>query len=250
MPLHLVNEHLKFPKVSLIAPTPAGYLLLAAEVDTSPLPFFLGASARKKKVVATCKKYCEQLAQQAGVRSAVVFTARLLPPGRGRYLAERQRPLHVARFDVVVLLETTSLVVADGVKTSAIYQQLEQALRQVAVYTCFLTATNVKHIGPVDHQRPGVFLFNYFAAENTAQNLAVWEYTAGWFTQETGLHNSTVLLPTQSTARDYSIINHCRWDRIRDILPALLFNKSFRSYVLANFYANQVAAMPILYKMA
>jgi len=35
-----------------------------------------------------------------------------------------------------------------------------------------------------------------------------------------------------------------------DILPSLLFKKSFHSYVLDNFYANKVAAMPVLYKLA
>ena len=47
----------------------------------------------------------------------------------------------------------------------------------------------------------------------------------------------------------YTIINHCRWDKLIDILPSLIFKKSFHSYVLDNFFANNVAAMPVLYKM-
>jgi hypothetical protein len=113
-----------------------------------------------------------------------------------------------------------------------------------------VTATNPKSMGPVDHERQGVFLFNYFFADDTAQNLAVWEYTAGWFGQETGLDNSTVLLPRDGERSEYNIMNHCRWDRLRDVMPSLLFKRSFRDYVLANFESNNVAAMPILYRMA
>ena len=102
----------------------------------------------------------------------------------------------------------------------------------------------------MDHSRQGVFLFNYFFADDTAQNLAVWEYTAGWFVQETGLNNSTVLLPRGGERSNYNIINHCRWDRMQDVLPSLIFKRTFRTYVLANFEANRVAAMPILYRMA
>jgi hypothetical protein len=45
-----------------------------------------------------------------------------------------------------------------------------------------------------------VFLLNYFYADRSHLNLAAWQYTAGW-------------------------------DRLRDILPALLFKHSFRTHV-------------------
>jgi hypothetical protein len=82
------------------------------------------------------------------------------------------------------------------------------------------------------------------------QNLAVWEYTAGWFEDQTGLRNSTVLLPEAGPRKDYTIINHCRWDSLWDILPSLAFKRSFRTYVLAHFEANNTAAIPILYRLA
>jgi hypothetical protein len=34
-----------------------------------------------------------------------------------------------------------------------------------------VTATNVRRMGPVDHDTQGVFLFNYFFADDTARNL-------------------------------------------------------------------------------
>jgi hypothetical protein len=78
----------------------------------------------------------------------------------------------------------------------------------------------------------------------------VWNYTAGWFQDQTGLDNSTVLLPDEAAQVPYTIINHCRWDRLRSILPALLFNRTFKPFVLNNFEKNNTAAMPILYQLA
>lgn len=64
------------------------------------------------------------------------------------------------------------------------------------------------------------------------------------------LDNSTVLRPVRSSDAGYTLINHCRWDRLRDVLPSLLFKRSFRTYVLAHFEANDTAPMPILYRLA
>jgi hypothetical protein len=36
---------------------------------------------------------------------------------------------------------------------------------------------------------------------------------------------------------------------MRDVVPSLILKRTFRSYVLANFEANKVAAMPILSRM-
>jgi len=59
-----------------------------------------------------------------------------------------------------------------------------------------------------------------------------------------------LLLPDAGQGQDYTISDHCRWDRLRDILPALLFKKTFKSFVLANFAANNTAPMAILYRLA
>jgi hypothetical protein len=105
-------------------------------------------------------------------------------------------------------------------------------------------------MGPVDHHRQGVFLFNYFYADRTDLNLAAWQYTAGWFRDQTGLDNSTVLLPDATSEPRYRLVNHARWDRLRDVLPALVFKRSFHTYVLEHFRVNGVAAMPVLYRLA
>ena len=248
--LEIVNQHLKFQKVSLIEPSKSFYLHIVAEIDHSLFPFFLTKSSKKKTIIKQSKKWCEQLRKDKNVLSAVVFKASIIPPGKGKFIEERKDKVHIAKFDFAILIETTSLEVIENIKNSRAYQIIEKEIKDSSVFTHIINATNIKHIGPVNHKKQGVFLFNYFFADSLKQNLGIWEYTAGWFQQETGLDNSTVLLPTSNTQSKYSIINHCRWDKLSDILPSLIFKKSFHSYVLENFYANNVAAMPVLYKIA
>lgn len=115
---------------------------------------------------------------------------------------------------------------------------------------------NAKRIGEVDKRRNGVFLFNHFLAsdQNSAEGvevlLGVWEYTAGWFTTKTGLDNSTLMRPVDGADSDFGVINHCRWDRLLDIMPHLMARPSLRRFVLANFTANGIVAMPVLYRLA
>jgi hypothetical protein len=242
------NKGTRFPQVKLAEPLPSGFVHVAAEVDARPP--FLPNSRKKRQLIARCKQWCRRLEGESEVLGAVVFDALVATPGRGEFLKKRPGEVHVARFDLAVLIETTSPETAETLRSSPVYTAMERTIREAATFIHVVTATNPKSMGPVDHERQGVFLFNYFFADDTAQNLAVWEYTAGWFGQETGLDNSTVLLPRDGECSGYNIMNHCRWDRLRDVMPSLLFKRFFRDYVLATFESNNVAAMPILYRMA
>ena len=246
--LTVVNGHLQFPTVTLIEQTTSTYLHIAAEVDKGLT--FLPDSHAKKGLIARCKSWCALLTTEPGVIDASVFTAILIPPIPEAFLAKRRDSVHVARFDLAVLIECKNKEVLDDLRRLPAYVAMEKAIRAAASYVHIITATNPRHIGPVDHARQGVFLFNYFFADSVEQNLAVWNYTAGWFQSETGLDNSTVLLPDEASRSQYAIINHCRWNKLLDVLPSLIFKKSFHSYVLDNFAANNVAAMPILYHLA
>lgn len=247
--LKIVNKELQFKKVSLINPTPNFYLHIAAEIDHSIFPFFLYMSKKKKQIIHDAKKWCENLKEDNDIVSAVVFKATIIPPGKGKLLLERPNKVQIAKYDFAILIESTTHDKLENIKQSAEYVNIEQMIKKKSKFYHVTTATNVKQINSVDHKKHGVFLFNYFFADNLQQNLDIWEYTAGWFQQETGLDNSTVLLPTQPESSKYTIINHCRWNKMSDILPSLIFKNSFHSYVLENFYVNKVAAMPVLYKI-
>lgn len=248
--LKIVGPKERYPKVTLIDPAPSGYLLLAAEIDHRPPFGFFIESAGKRRVLNRMKSFADDMRGKPGVREATVFNAIIVPPGKGELLKERPNA-KVARYDAVILVEFDTPADAETFAAGQNWQSLVEDVKKDAEKTTTVRASNGRRIGPVDHSRQGIFLFNYFFADDRAQNLAVWEYTAGWFEDQTGLDNSTLLLPAQSNdAVPYSVINHCRWDTMGDILPALLLKPDFRKFVLANFYANNTAAMPVLYRLA
>ena len=92
-----------------------------------------------------------------------------------------------------------------------------------------LIGSNVRRIGAVDHLRRGVFLFNYFFADELSQTLGVWDYTAGWFQDQTGLDNSIVILPDPDQQCPYKILNHCRWDYLVDFCRPYFLNVALLS---------------------
>ena len=246
--LNHVNEHLRYQKVVLIPPVTSCYLHVAAEIDQFFLPFQWLKSSKKRHFISLAKEWCQALTMDGGVINASVFSAVIIPPGKGKFLKERDH-VHQARFDVCILIEVINQEVLAAIRGSEYFYRIEQWLRKYSRFFYTLEAKNVMQIQPVDHSRQGIFLFNYFYGDNLQKTLGIWEYTAGYFQQETGLNNSSVLLPVVPADSIYTIINHCRWDRLADILPTLIFKQSFRDYVLAHFYANQVAPMPILYRL-
>lgn len=237
--LTIVNPKFKYKKVALIPHSNSFYLQIAAEIDHSIFPFFLTTSPLKKYLIKEAKEWFGDLKKEEGVLSAVVFKAILIAPGTGKYLKESNRKAQVGRYDLAILIELSSIEKLREIMNSSRYLFLKQALEKKSQKLHIISATNVKRIGDVNHEHQGVFLFNYFFADDLQQNLEVWEYTAGWFQRETGLDNSTVLLPQDEESSKYKIINHCRWNNLLEILPSLLFKRSFQSYVLDNFYANK-----------
>jgi len=239
----------EYRKARLVEPARSGYLLLAAEVDSHPP--FLWASRNKRRLIEDCAGWCARITRDPGVLEAAAFQAILIPPfGDTTFLRQRRNEFHRARFDLALLIETDSVERAEGLRRSPHFRSLETHVRGAAGHVYTVTASNAKRIGAVDHARDGVFLFNYFYADSPAQNLAAWEQTAGWYQQETGLDNASVLMPTRADRSEYTLIDHCRWDRLGDVLPALVFKRSFRDFVLAHFDANDAGPMPILYRLA
>ncbi|MEP3116214.1 hypothetical protein [Nisaea sp.] len=247
--LQIVGPKNKFPEVSLIEPAQSGYLLLAIEVDHRPSIGFFVESKAKKKLLGTLKALAQKLGTTDAGFDATVFKAVIIPPGRGAFLNKRPE-VKIAKFDVVLLVEFVTVDAAKEYQKTPEWAALVADIKENSHNVMSIAASNARRIGPVDHATNGIFLFNYFYADSLDVNLQVWNYTAGWFQDQTGLDNSTVLLPDDATQVPYTIINHCRWDGLRNILPALLFNRSFKPFVLDNFEQNNTAAIPILYKLA
>jgi hypothetical protein len=241
-------------------PNAFGYIHLAAELER---PGPLRKSGPEKRALLDELKIAAKALEEGDpeVNRADVFDAFIIPPGskEGRRVIEKGHfDLHVAEFDIVVLVECASVEAAGRVRQSKAFADLQALLEAGTKFVHCITAKNPKRIAEVDKTRDGVFLFNYFFAADIAAKgtagidilLGVWEYTAGWWTAKANLTNSTPLLPVEGERSQYSLINHCRWDRSIDVFPHLIFRPTLGEFVLKNFTANDIMAMPILYHLA
>jgi hypothetical protein len=247
MELTIVNPDPKYARVRLLEPPPTGYLLLAAVVEPplgrTPFP---RRSPRKAVLLSELKAHAASLERLDAVTKATVYRAALLPPANPDAQRMAARP---ARYDVVVLVETATVDAITEVEASPEYGKLHDTLAAAAREEYLMRARCLRMVGDVDKTRPGLFLFNYFVAEDPSVALDLWEHLAGWYAVETGLDNSTLLGPIGPS--DYVFVNHARWDMSLPRFAATQFTKrSFYTYVLANLRANRVAAMPILYRLA
>jgi hypothetical protein len=244
--MRLVNDQLAV-KARMVPPNDNGYILLAAEVEwTRP---FQRPSLAKRQLLADAKARLIGLSKRPDVLESTLFRAVLIAPGEGIELIQaRADKIHHARYDVVILISTKNIESARALREDSEYVALSSAVRQSASYTMEVVACNAVRLGDVNHRLNHVFLFNYFYADNNADLIPVFEYTAGWFQSKTGLPNSILLNPLPGEVTDNGIINHASWPNFRTFLPSLLFRPTFRSFVLANFAANKIAAQPILYR--
>jgi hypothetical protein len=235
------------PRTPLEPPSDGGYLLLAARVDRRPP--FLPSGRGKRALIDSVSRQLAELAQVTTVVYADLFVARLVAPGMGHELL-RRRTVRPARYDVVLLVKTLDPASALDLRDNPSYQQLRAEFATAALDVYEVAARNVRRIADVEHNRSSVFLFNYFYADDPKRLIPVWEYTAGWFVQNTALPDSEVMEPLHDERAEYGIINHASWPHWRTFLPKLILLPSFRGFVLATFEANNIAAQPILYRLA
>jgi len=240
------SDRQRWIKVRLEEPSAAGFVLLAASSGRWRLPLAL-PRARRRAILARLHAAGTALRRDERVARADVFEGFLRPPGQPSRSAEQDAP--EADFDAVLLIETTCVETAEELFQEELIVGLRDELGATATNALGFAGANVRRIAQVDHERQGVFLFNYFSAADVDTNLEAWQYTAGWFQDETGLNNSTVLQPGDATVVPYQLVNHCRWDRLRDVLPALVVKRSFGSFVLRVFDDHGVVPRPILYRL-
>ncbi|MFG6200690.1 hypothetical protein [Nonomuraea sp. JJY05] len=236
--MKLINDHLAV-KARVLTPTGDGFVMLAGEVGSWRGPL---ASA-PVQLAARLKA----LAAGMEAREAYVFRAVLRPPGEGDEVLAA-RGIRPARFDVVVLIRAASVEAALELRESAAYKELADTMATASRRTHQIVAGNAGRLGDVDHSQDHCFLFNYFYADDRETLLEVWEYTAGWFQAKTALPNSVLMRPLEGEPADYGVVNHASWPNWRTFLPSLIFRPTFRTFVLANFQANGIAAQPIIYR--
>jgi hypothetical protein len=238
----------RWTRARLVEPSSAGYVYLGASSGPWRLPPAL-PRARRRVLLRLMHTTAATLREDPIVERADVFRGLLRPPGTRSLRGQDAVP---AAFDAVLLVQTRDTAAAAALLSAAPITTLLGDLEAADASTLAFAGCNVRRIGDVDHDRAGVFLFNYFTADDVEANLYAWGYTAGWFQDQTGLDNSTVLRPLNpaGSAGGYSLVNHCRWDRLRDVVPALVLKPSFRNFVLRTFAKHRTAPHPVLYRLA
>jgi hypothetical protein len=69
-----------------------------------------------------------------------------------------------------------------------------------------------------------------------------------WYAVETGMDNSTLLVPVEGERSDYLAINHARWDvSLLRIVWRQFSRATFGIYVQENLEANRVGSLPVWY---
>jgi hypothetical protein len=253
MQLQIVNPEPRYVPVGVTEPLTHGFVHVAATVQPNPVPRIQRREPTKAELIDTVKQHAHPLEQLEIVHRVTLFDAIAMPPIDllGGYLAEHAESIRPARFDVVVLVETTSPSTARLLKSAPEFAAIQAALDGAATSMHVIAARATRWMGHVDRSRDGLFLFNYFVAEDADVMLRLWDYLAAWYAVETGLDNSALLTPLEDEASDYVAINNARWDlSLPGYLARHLSKKTFRSYVQANLEANRVGAMPVLYRLA
>jgi hypothetical protein len=220
------NPDLKHPQAAFAELLPYGYVYVGMTVDPPGRAPFVRRSAKRDEALEKLKIVAGQLeALEEGVR-ATVYRAVLIPPIEG-----------APRFDVTVLLETTSPEEIDGVQTSEPYRQLDADF--------VMGARNTRRIGDTEENLSGTFLFNHFTAEDPERALEAWEGLTGWYTTKTGVDNSTLLQPIGESP--YAFVNYVRLPRgaVRFMLDQLS-RPSFHTFVRTKLRANGMVALPLL----
>lgn len=142
-----------------------GYLHVAAEVAPRRLPF-LPNGREKSELLRRVKELSRDLMPLPAVERVTVFDAIAFAPPSA-YVKEQGEAVHIAHFDLVVLIETTEPETTRDVQSTAAYQALVEALESQAKLMHIISAHNVKRIGDVVRKRDS--LFNAFARKCATQ---------------------------------------------------------------------------------
>jgi hypothetical protein len=206
---------------------PYGYVYIGMRIAPPGRSPVVRSSTKRRAVLQECKRLARQLGARAEVVAVTVYEAVVIPPVKGS-----------PRFDVIVLIQTTSPEAIPTVQATEAYRRLDADF--------VMTARNLRRIGDIDHPRSGTFLFNHFTAADPERALRTWEDITGWFTRKAGVADSALLQPTGTSP--YVFVNHVRLP-CGPIRFLLRFAKpSFRTFVATRLRANQIGNAPVICK--
>ena len=228
-----------YPPATFADPTPYGYLYAGFKVDPPRRAPVVRRSRIRDEAIAHLSALADRFDELPQVVKATVFRAVFMPPVPD-----------APRFDVALLIRTTAPEALGDVQASKPYAQLGA--------DSVITAYNSRRIGATEPFAPDVagrdtdtfesssYLFNHFAASDPDQATAAWESLNGWYLTKTGVDNSTLLRPHNSTP--YAVINYVRLPgRTLPFLLNQLIRPTFTTFVRATLRRNGLAALPAFF---
>lgn len=213
-------------RAPFVEPAPYGYLYLGMRVDPPRGITFVRRSGRRAGMLQEYKRLTGQLNALAEVVAVTVYEAVLYPSARTN-----------PRFDVLVLIRTTSPETIETVQAAEPYRLLKADFA--------MPARNIRRIGDID-RGTGTFLFNHFTAADADRALRTWDDIAGWFTHEAGVEDSALLGPTDESP--YVFVNHVRLPCAPPRFFLRLLKPSFRASVSRRLKANGIGFAAVVCK--
>ena len=250
MTIEMLNPSPKWGKAPLIEPTGLGYVYIGADVEAPSRPGpVLRRSRDKKALVTRLKAAAARLEQHDDVEEVRVFSATAFMPG-GDYIKKHPEKAPPS-FDVIVLVEAGSEAAVANVVASDEYRALIAELEAKARRLHVFQARNPKQLGDSNRPRQGTFCFTHLIGDDPEVLMENWEWIGDWYLVETGLANSTLLVPLPGQQSDYVAIEYARW---KIGLPRLFLRqlpkRSFWNYALRNLDAHDVGAWAVFYRLA
>jgi hypothetical protein len=221
------DRSLHHPKATFIEPAPYGYLYVGMRIDPPGRVPFVGKSVTRAEVLRKCKSLARRLDALAEVVAVAVYEAVMIPPAKDS-----------PRFDVMILIQTTSPEAITTVEAAEAYQHLDADF--------VMAARNTRRIGDIDRSKSGAFLFNHFTAAAPERALRTWEDIAGWFTHKAGVDDSALLQPIRESP--YVFVNHVRLPCRPTRFFLRLLKPSFRRSVSKRLSANHIGFAAVVCK--
>jgi hypothetical protein len=242
----ILNPGDRYHRASLIEPSPAGYVHIATAVDAPARPGPSRLTARARELLALQGPVLQRLAANPDVHSLSVYRAIGFPPLAAFEVPERYNAA-VARYNVEILIESTRVDALASFQDDPAYLELLSLLRARAIEPVITVGHNVRRIADVP-ANGRLHLFNHFLTDRE-DALEVWDYLAGWYQREMRLTNSEVIAPNDPETTPFAFINHASWNMsVARFIARQLSRRSFRSFVIANLRANDIWALPYLYR--
>ncbi|MEU7799828.1 hypothetical protein AB0J14_22425 [Micromonospora arborensis] len=214
-----------YPEPQFRPPTTSGYIYLGLSVDPPRVPP-VHRSAKRDKEIERCLGLAERLTALPAVVETRVFQSVLIPPLQG-----------MPRFDVTMLVKTTSPDVIEDVRASGPFKEIDAKL--------VLPADNPVRLGDTENPSDGTYLFNHFLAPSSDAAVTGWKSVAGWYTAKIGVDNSIPLRPLGESP--YALVNYARIPgSAAPFLIRQLTRPSFHRFVRPRLKRQGMVALPLL----